>query len=253
MKFLFQILIIFFFTSVILARETGETEITTEDGIEVFQNEKYYLLKKNVNISSDNFNLKADIVKVKFNKSLYDITKIEANSNVIFNSIVSNIKGSGESLKFNVDLEEIKIEGLNSELFSENLQMYSDGIIIVNNSNGKFLLDGNNSSLVNDSIIVKGSYIDGVFENNLNQKKITFLNVIDEKKSYVKNDDIEMYAKKIKFDNKSSLIELIDDVSIIRNGEKIIGDYGTLDTKNNSYKIKSNDETKVKVIIQNDG
>ena len=48
------------------------------------------------------------------------------------------------------------------------------------------------------------------------------------------------------------MIELIDDVSIIRNGEKIIGDYGTLDTKNNSYKIKSKDETKVKVIIQND-
>ena len=114
MKFLFQTIIIFFFTSVILAREAGETEITTEDGIEVFQNEKYYLLKKNVNISSDNFNLKADIVKVKFNKSLYDITKIEANRNVIFNSIDSNIKGSGESLKFNVDLEEVKIEGLNS-------------------------------------------------------------------------------------------------------------------------------------------
>ena len=253
MKFLFQIIIIFLSTSVILAREAGETEITTEDGIEVFQNEKYYLLKKNVNISSDNFNLKADIVKVKFNKSLYDITKIEANRNVIFNSIDSNIKGSGESLKFNVDLEEVKIEGLNSELFSENLQMYSDGIIIVNNSNGKFLLDGNNSSLVNDSIIVKGNYIDGVFENNLNQKKITFLNVIDENKSYVKNNNIEMYAKKIKFDNKSSMIELIDDVSIIRDGEKIIGDYGTLDTKNNSYKIKSKDETKVKVIIQNDG
>ena len=131
--------------------------------------------------------------------------------------------------------------------------MYSNGIIIVNNSNGKFLLDGNNSSLVNDSIVVKGSYIDGVFENNLNQKKIIFLNVIDENKSYVKNNNIEMYAKKIKFDNKSSLIELIDDVSIIRDGEKIIGDYGTIDTKNNSYKIKSKDETKVKVIIQNDG
>ena len=79
------------------------------------------------------------------------------------------------------------------------------------------------------------------------------MNVIDENKSYVKNNNIEMYAKKIKFDNKSSLIELIDDVSIIRDGEKIIGDYGTIDTKNNSYKIKSKDETKVKVIIQNDG
>ena len=52
-------------------------------------------------------------------------------------------------------------------------------------------------------------------------------------------------------DNNSSLIELIDDVTIIRDGEKISGDYGTLDTLNNSYKIKSNDQTKVKVIIQN--
>ena len=59
-----------------------------------------------------------------------------------------------------------------------------------------------------------------------------------------------MYAKKINFDNKTSIIELIDDVVIIRNGEKIIGDYGTLDTKNNSYKIKSKNQTKVKAIMQ---
>ena len=60
-----------------------------------------------------------------------------------------------------------------------------------------------------------------------------------------------MYAKKINFDNKTSIIELIDNVIINRNGEKIIGDYGTLDTKNNSYKIESNNDTKVKVVIHN--
>ena len=38
---------------------------------------------------------------------------------------------------------------------------------------------------------------------------------------------------------------------IIRNEEKITGDYGTLDTINNSYKIKSNNQGKVKVLIQN--
>ena len=47
------------------------------------------------------------------------------------------------------------------------------------------------------------------------------------------------------------IIELIDDVIIIRNEEKITGDYGTLDTRNNSYKIKSNNQNKVKAIIQN--
>ena len=30
----------------VLSKGIGETEITTDDGIEVFQNEKYYLLKK---------------------------------------------------------------------------------------------------------------------------------------------------------------------------------------------------------------
>ena len=78
------------------------------------------------------------------------------------------------------------------------------------------------------------------------------MNVVDEKISYVKNNDSEMYAKKINFNNEESIIELIDNVVIIRNGEKITGDYGTLDTKNNSYKIKSNNSTKVKAIIQND-
>ena len=60
-----------------------------------------------------------------------------------------------------------------------------------------------------------------------------------------------MYAKNINFDHDTSIIELIDNVTIIRNEEKVTGDYGTLDTTNNSYKIKSNNQNKVKVIIQN--
>ena len=74
---------------------------------------------------------------------------------------------------------------------------------------------------------------------------------VNKKISYVKNNDSEMYAKKINFNNETSLIELIDNVTIIRNGEKVTGDYGTLDTKNDSYKIKSKNQSKVKAIIQN--
>ena len=54
------------------------------------------------------------------------------------------------------------------------------------------------------------------------------------------------------YNNKeTSLIELEDNVKIISDGETIIGDYGTLDTNTNSYKIKSNESSKVKVIISN--
>ena len=93
MKFLFIFSYIVFFTSVSLARQFGETEITTEDGIEVFQNEKFYLLKKNVNIQSDSFNLVADNVKINFVDNLYDITKLEAEENVKFNSIEFGLNG----------------------------------------------------------------------------------------------------------------------------------------------------------------
>ena len=161
------------------------------------------------------------------------------------------LNSKSEFFKFEVITEKLRVDGKNSELITNDIEMYSDGYIEVNNLSGDFKLEGLNSKLINESIIIKGEKIDGIFLSIGDQTEITFLNVIDKKISYVRNNDTEMYAKKINFDNKTSIIELINNVVIIRNGEKITGDYGTLDTKNNSYKIKSNNDTKVKAIIQN--
>ena len=252
MKITFKfVIIIFLIAKTSISREVGETEITTEDGIEVFQNEKFYLLKKNVIIVSDNLNLNADNVKINFDKNMYDVVELQAKGNVVFNSNEFNTNGKGQNLNLKVKLEEIKVEGFQSELLTDNIKMYSDGSIKVNNLNGKFFLKGSNSRLINETILIRGESIDGMFSNVDGKKQIILLNVIDDKISYVKNNDSEMYAKKINFDNKTSIIELIDNVTIIRNGEKITGDYGTLDTKNDSYKIRSNKKTKVKAIIQN--
>ena len=111
MKLIINIIIIFLISITLNAREIGETEITTEDGIEVFQNEKYYLLKKNVNIVSDNFTLSADEVKINFEKNLYDITELDANGNVDFKSNEFETSGSGKYLNFKVKVEKIKVEG----------------------------------------------------------------------------------------------------------------------------------------------
>ena len=51
-----------FLSTLVQGREIGQTEITAEDGIEVFQDEKFYLLKKNVKIESTILSL-GDIVK----------------------------------------------------------------------------------------------------------------------------------------------------------------------------------------------
>ena len=251
MRLIFIITITILFTFNVNTRELGETEITTEDGIEVFQDEKYYLLKQNVKILSDNFDLNAKDVKIYFDKSLYDITELNAEGDVSFVSSKFGLNSKSQSLKFEVKIEKLRVDGENSELISNDIEMYSDGFIEVNNLNGNFKLEGHNSKLINENIFIKAEKIEGIFSNIEDESKITFLNVIDKKVSYVKNNDTEMYAKIINFDNKTSIIELIDNVIIDRNGEKITGDYGTLDTKNNSYKIKSNNDTKVKVVIQN--
>ena len=252
MKFIFKIVILLLFSINLVARETGETEITTEDGIEVFQNEKYYLLKKNVTIESDNFFLKADDVKVNFDKNLYDITQLSAKGNVNFESNLYNMRGNSKFLEFQVKIEKLRLEGDGSELINKDVKMISDGIIEVNNLSGDFSLNGLNSKLSNENILIIGNSINGIFSDTSEKREINFLKVFDEKISYIKNKDTEMYAKTINFKSDKSIIELLENVTIIRNDEKITGDYGTLDTKNNSYKIKSKNETKVKVIIESD-
>ncbi len=251
MKLIFKILIIYLCCFNVFGRDNGETEITTEDGIEVFQDEKYYLLKKNVNILSDDFELNADDVRINFNQNLYDITEIKAKGNVIFESHKFRIKCIGELLKFQVELEKLKISGEDSLLITENIEMFSDGSIEVENITGNFSLIGLNSELKSESVIIKAENINGKFISINDKKEIDSLKVFDEKISFVKNNETEMFAKQINFNETDSIIELIDNVTIIRNEEKITGDYGTLDTKKNSYKIKSKQQTKVKVIIQN--
>ncbi len=246
-----KIITIFIFSLSLQSREVGETEIITEDGIEVFQNEKFYLLKKNVEIESDSFTLNADNVRINFDKSLYDITELIANGSVDFNSKEFEIIGSGNILNFEVTIEKVRVEGEGSKLITKDVKMFSDGYIEVINTNGDFSLEGLNSRLINEDIVIEAGFINGNFSDKIDKKEITFLEVFDEKISYVKNGDAEMYATRINFNNNTSIIELIDNVTIIRNEEKITGDYGTLDTTNNSYKIKSNDNSKVKVIIQN--
>ena len=144
MKLIFILIIVFLLPLNTFARNKGETEITTEDGIEVYQNEKFYLLKKNVKIVSDNFILNADNVKINFDKSLYDITILDAKGNVKFVSQISNTEGSGATLNFEIKDEKLKVEGENSKLITNDIEMFSDGFIEVSNITGEFFLKGLN-------------------------------------------------------------------------------------------------------------
>ncbi|OUW96214.1 MAG: hypothetical protein CBD97_01865 [Pelagibacteraceae bacterium TMED237] len=195
--------------------------------------------------------MKGDKIKIFFNKDLYDITIIDAIGNVFLKSEEYNIDASGENLFFKVKNQEINIKGLKSKLITNDSDMSSDGEINVNNLKGNFYIIGPNSSLQAENIFIQGNNIDGIFANIDEKKTVSLLNVNDENIAFIKTEGTEMYANIVKYNKETSLIELKNNVKIIRDGETITGDYGTLDTKNNSYKIKSKDSKKVKVIISN--
>ena len=171
MKFILTLISIVIISKNTLSIEKGQTEITTEDGVEVFQNEKYYLLKKNVKINSETFKLNADEVKINFDESLYDIVELNAEGQVNFDSPNFKLIGSGENLNLLVKIEKLKVYGVDSKLKSDEIEMFSDGFIEINNLSGEFSLKGQNSKLINDSIIIKAESIDGIFSNDTEKKR----------------------------------------------------------------------------------
>ena len=71
---------------------------------------------------------------------MYDITELDAKGNVDFNSNEFETSGSGNYLNFEVKIEKLKVEGENSELITNDIKMFSDGFIEVNNLNGDFFI-----------------------------------------------------------------------------------------------------------------
>ena len=246
MKFIIILLLLFSFK--IQARDLGQTEITTDDGIEVFQNEKYYLLKKNVLITSDNFTLKADMVKAFFEKDLYDIIKIESEGNVRLESS-KGIIAKGNKVYFSIKEEDIEIIGVNSSLIYQNIKMYSDEYVKVNNLEGVFNLKGKKSEFKTEDIQIFGEKIDGKFIKINEINEIENLYVEDNEISNIITKKMNMYSLKADYRKKDNVIELFEKVKIIRDSETITGDYAKIDTLNESYKISSSDNQKVKAII----
>ena len=243
------ILYFFLFCSILQARDLGQIEITTEEGVEVYQKEKYYLLKKNVKIVSDTFNLTAQKVKAYFDKDLYDITEIYSQGNVVLESN-QGLKVLGDEVDYSVKTNDIQIRGKKCFLKNNNITMSSDKSISVNNSNGEFELFGSSSQLISNDISILGENIEGLFINVNGENIIEKLKVEDKKQVNIKTETLNMFALRAEFNNDTNIIKLFDNVKIIRNNELISGDYAEMNTLDESYKIRSLDSKRVKVLLE---
>jgi lipopolysaccharide export system protein LptA len=237
-------------TGNVFAKNIEQTEITTDDGIEVFQNEKYYLLKKNVIIKSPSFTLTADLVKAFFDKDLYDVTKIESEGNSKLTS-QKNIQAIGDTINFSLKDDEILILGKKSSLIYVDIKMYSNESIHVINKTGEFFINGDKSKLKTNKIEIMGDKIDGKYNSKENFNDIEKLFVQDKEIANIITETMNLFSKKATYNKETNIIELFEKVKIIRENEVITGDYAEINTERNSYKIKSNNNNKVKALIIN--
>lgn len=244
------LVIIILMSQNLFARGIGQTEITAEEGIEVFQNKKYYLLKKNVKISSDEFDLSGNEVKAYFEKDLYDIIILDAYDDVIF-KFKNGANGKGNYLNFLIIENKLTIRGKDSYINFNDLKMYSDDSLIIDDSKKQFFLSGKNSKLITESLEIIAESIEGKYEIVDNKNEIINLILTDKKLVSISEGLMEMFAKKAIYSKKNNLIELFSNVKIIRNNETAIGDYAKINTIDNSYKIISNDSKRVKLVIEN--
>jgi len=220
MKKFFLFLLVILTNSSSLA--TTKTEITTDKGIEIFQNEKYYLLTGNVQIKSEDFNLSADIVKAFFDKDLYDIVDIESYGNSLLTS-PKGVKAKGNKIIFSSSNNSIIVKGISSYLSNGEIEMYSDSFISIDNSIGFFKISGENSKLINKDTIMVGDLIEGVFENINGSNELKNLDLEDKNEVNIKTKKINMFGKRATYNKESDLIELFENVKITRNKETVTG------------------------------
>ena len=129
--------------------------------------------------------------------------------------------------------------------------MKSNNSIEINNLNGNFKLIGKGSELLTTNIHIIGELIKGEYKLIEGINEIQNLIAEDDSVAYFKNEDIDMYALKAVYNKSLNIIELFEQVEVIRGGETILGDYAIVNTLDKSYKVNSKKSNKVKILINN--
>ena len=125
--------------------------------------------------------------------------------------------------------------------------MFSNILINVDNLQQTFSLQGESSILQNNEIKIIASSIKGSFKSNKNVNEIEELFINDKNKLNIITKTSSMFAMKANYNKLQDTIELHENVLIIRDQETIEGEYALIDITNESYKIKSEKNKKVKI------
>tara|TARA_B100001123_G_C15242179_1_gene999522 strand:+ start:114 stop:782 length:669 start_codon:yes stop_codon:yes gene_type:complete len=221
MKYIINIIFILLLISNFLYAEeirNKTTIITTDGGIKVYQNEKYYDLLDNVKIDSKDFDLTANNVLAYYDADLYDLTKIIAKKDAEI------ITSEGAIIKGDEVTYEIK--------------------------SGKFSIYGN-GIFVSENLRVEAEKIEGEIIEINKEKYVKKVDAKDSKKVFIENKEMKSYSKSAIYTKNNETLELFDEVKIIKGQEITTGDYANINMETNDYTIKSINN-KVQLLINSE-
>ena len=117
-------------------------------------------------------------------------------------------------------------------------------------NNGNFSIFGN-GIFNNDELRIEGEDIQGIITEINKVRYIKKVEAKDSKKVFIKNKDMKSYSKSAIYLKESEVLELFDEVKIIKGAEVTTGDYANINLETNDYSIKSINN-KVQLLISSD-
>ena len=127
--------------------------------------------------------------------------------------------------------------------------MASDESIDLNNTSGEFKLYGLNSKLITDDFKITGEDIKGKYITVDGENIVDKLKVKDKTQVNIETPTSNMFAKRAEYNKQENIVELFENVIIIRDNEFITGDYAKINTLDESYFVKTDESKKVKVLL----
>ena len=122
--------------------------------------------------------------------------------------------------------------------------------IIYEIDSGFFSIKGN-GMFNNGKLIVKSAEIKGEIKELINKTYVNNVEAKDKNRVYIENQSMKSYSKSAVYNYDDDLLELFDEVKIMKDKEVTIGDYASINMTTNDYSIKSINN-KVQLLISSE-
>ena len=219
-------------------------QVEADKSIEYFEKQKIYVATGNAKASKGNFSIKAEKITAFMGKNKNsNITDIESTGNVIIIDQETIAKSS--FAKYNFKNKFIILKGDNQSVESKKFRLVSKKIISFDNINKIANSEGDVKLFLSGPTTISSERINANFDKMNN----TLISASAQGKVKIQTKSETITCNLAKYDNKTNIITLKNNVIIKRDKSVLTGEKGYMNLKTRKSKIESSKSQRVKGIF----